>query len=891
MQLDAIFIPAEAPVASNASRPSSPAASSFRATLASSISSSAPPNLESPIKHQSVDVQPVQAQPAQGQSVQSQSDQARSEQDQSVADKAALQSGAEFELTPDEITLVPSLECKSIVITAPGSSVTSGRTLKLSNPNSNSIKSAKAAAKPAPSSPGSRTAIDVVPAAAGTGASLAHASFPAFELLGLSAPVPNLPGPATPDPATPDPATKEQPLAGQLRSNLGGASVSATKDLDPGPAPSNVVNSKPVSRLAFSFAPITTDSISTVPTEAGSESAESPTGVGVADSNAASKAAYSAPNLSAQLSIAAAEFTGSEASLTKAPPTPSAMKASSDPALTGAPAFPSDDNQFDTPIPTAEAGIPIVPVGDIPSIASVTLQPSSPTAATPLAQFPSSLPNKPPDSHEQQPVSAAAPSQSPALSAAATINKPGMPSAAAFITIAQPPVIPVPPSAVSDKNVPPLAEPPAQMQPSFPQSRGSKVNPVPVSFSPVAPAAAEPTLTVGSAPRDSVPVQPDASDAKIAVPEASSAPETKIAIDHSPANHRPASARPANDRHTNNNLTSDVSAREANDATDDATDDATNDAISDANNVASSLNSNLSTSNLTPNPNFAAPPVALPSDANAAVVSAKASVVAQVSSTAASQPAGADKKSIPIQPNSAPNTASASGSPASSGSSSSSISSGGPPITGSSQSLPAVIAPARETSMLGTAPAPAASAPQASSDAPPLLSQAHQMLDSAPAAPMVPATPVVPGSAADLQANGQMHMGVHTDAFGAVEIHTVVQQSQIGITVHADRDMSRWFSSEVPGLESGLNNSHLNLTGVNFDHGRSGVQTATGFSNGHPANGQPRQNSSQTSGSQSAGLRGVASPETAAATESATVDIFPSDRSSGSVGNHFSFHV
>jgi hypothetical protein len=156
---------------------------------------------------------------------------------------------------------------------------------------------------------------------------------------------------------------------------------------------------------------------------------------------------------------------------------------------------------------------------------------------------------------------------------------------------------------------------------------------------------------------------------------------------------------------------------------------------------------------------------------------------------------------------------------------------------------------------------------------------------------MVPATPVVPGSAADLQVNGQMHMGVRTDAFGAVEIHTVVQQSQVGITVHADRDISRWFSSEVPGLESGLNNSHLNLTGVNFDHGRSGVQTATGFSNGQPSNGQPRQNSSQTSGAQSAGLRGVASPEPAAATEPATVDIFPSDRSSGSEGNHFSFHV
>src|SRR5208337_5298217 len=112
----------------------------------------------------------------------------------------------------------------------------------------------------------------------------------------------------------------------------------------------------------------------------------------------------------------------------------------------------------------------------------------------------------------------------------------------------------------------------------------------------------------------------------------------------------------------------------------------------------------------------------------------------------------------------------------------------------------------------------------------------------APATP--PAAPTASNSAADAQMNAQMHVGIRTDAFGAVEIHTVVEQSQVGITVHSDRDIARWFSSEVPGLESGLNKSHLNLTGVNFDSGRSGVQTATGFQQG-----QPRQNFSQTPGS------------------------------------------
>src|SRR5208282_2229487 len=131
------------------------------------------------------------------------------------------------------------------------------------------------------------------------------------------------------------------------------------------------------------------------------------------------------------------------------------------------------------------------------------------------------------------------------------------------------------------------------------------------------------------------------------------------------------------------------------------------------------------------------------------------------------------------------------------------------------------------------------------------------------------------------QVNAQMHVGMHTDAFGAVEIHTVVQQSQVGITVHADRDIARWFNSEVPSLESGLNRSHLNLTGVNFDHGGSGLQTATGSSQG-----QPRQSFSQNTDSQSAGVSGVAAHEPETASESATVDILPSDLSVRSGINH-----
>ena len=108
------------------------------------------------------------------------------------------------------------------------------------------------------------------------------------------------------------------------------------------------------------------------------------------------------------------------------------------------------------------------------------------------------------------------------------------------------------------------------------------------------------------------------------------------------------------------------------------------------------------------------------------------------------------------------------------------------------------------------------------------------MLDSAP----VPSGPdTVPVSVADRAATtpgAQMQMGFHTSAFGNVEVHTIIEQSQVSISIHGDRELARWFNSEVSGLETGLRNQHLNLTGVDMSSSRSGVQTSTGFQNGQP---------------------------------------------------------
>jgi hypothetical protein len=275
-------------------------------------------------------------------------------------------------------------------------------------------------------------------------------------------------------------------------------------------------------------------------------------------------------------------------------------------------------------------------------------------------------------------------------------------------------------------------------------------------------------------------------------------------------------------------------------------------ANSGANSTSPPFTPNL-TPSLTPNSNAPAPIAATTNDAAS---NDKLDVSTQPASAAASLTTAADKKLSPAaSPNAAP-----------------------------SPDVPAALAAGKDPSATLTAPAPPAAAapPQVSSDAAPALPQTHQMLDSAPPAPAAPtAAPI----AADPNAPAQMHVGIPTDAFGAVEIHTVVQQSQIGITVHSDRDIARWFSSEVPGLESGLNKSHLNLTAVDFDNGRSGVQTATSFQQG-----QPRQYFSQTPGSPSAASPNASSDKDTAS-ESAAIDILPSDLSAGPAQTHVSIHV
>jgi len=158
----------------------------------------------------------------------------------------------------------------------------------------------------------------------------------------------------------------------------------------------------------------------------------------------------------------------------------------------------------------------------------------------------------------------------------------------------------------------------------------------------------------------------------------------------------------------------------------------------------------------------------------------------------------------------------------------------------SSQSIPPTFAPAALTQEAGTTvlvPTAAAAAPP--SHAPSSETQAvptQQMLDSAPAganAPPAARITTEPGGAM------QMHVGIRTTAFGAVEIYTSVHQNQVGLAVHGEHGLAHWLRSEVPNIESGLKDHRLNLTILELDSGSTGLQTATGSDHRHPQRNFP----------------------------------------------------
>ena len=156
----------------------------------------------------------------------------------------------------------------------------------------------------------------------------------------------------------------------------------------------------------------------------------------------------------------------------------------------------------------------------------------------------------------------------------------------------------------------------------------------------------------------------------------------------------------------------------------------------------------------------------------------------------------------------------------------------------------------------------------------------------APPAPQLPdATPSTgntqPGLRVTTDAGGdlQMHVGIRTAAFGAVEIYTSVHQNQVGVTVQGERGMAHWFVSEVQDIASGLKDHHLHLTMTEMDRGSTGLQTSTGS--------QQQQNPQRNFPA----LRGWQNQRTPEREKIERIETVPARLPAWSEENQFSIHV
>jgi hypothetical protein len=66
----------------------------------------------------------------------------------------------------------------------------------------------------------------------------------------------------------------------------------------------------------------------------------------------------------------------------------------------------------------------------------------------------------------------------------------------------------------------------------------------------------------------------------------------------------------------------------------------------------------------------------------------------------------------------------------------------------------------------------------------------------------------------------EMHIGLNTSAFGAVDVHTVVHASEVGLTVGSEKgDLHSLLSNELPTIANSLQQQSMRLTQVSFHQG------------------------------------------------------------------------
>jgi hypothetical protein len=101
----------------------------------------------------------------------------------------------------------------------------------------------------------------------------------------------------------------------------------------------------------------------------------------------------------------------------------------------------------------------------------------------------------------------------------------------------------------------------------------------------------------------------------------------------------------------------------------------------------------------------------------------------------------------------------------------------------------------------------------------------------------------------------EMHIGLRTQAFGSVEVHTVVRDSQLGLTVGSERgDLRTLLATEVSSLQTTFRQQDLRFDNIRF------LETSAGTTAGFSGGGDSQSRSSSQQHSSTAGLFSIHSP-------------------------------
>ena len=105
----------------------------------------------------------------------------------------------------------------------------------------------------------------------------------------------------------------------------------------------------------------------------------------------------------------------------------------------------------------------------------------------------------------------------------------------------------------------------------------------------------------------------------------------------------------------------------------------------------------------------------------------------------------------------------------------------------------------------------------------------------------LPTAPVQAARVIDRLGQTELHLGMRTEAFGSVQVHTVIRDSQVGLAVGGERgDLKSFLTPEVPGLENNFRQHDLRFNGIQFLGGNlAGGGGQPGNSGGYMQQFQP----------------------------------------------------